>query len=118
MQKNEKAEAYISGLTGSAGNYANTVRNIVSSTAPDATEDFKYGMPAYKINNEYIFYMGAWKKHVGIYPVSKHYDFEAEIIPYRSQKDSLKLSYTEPLPEGLLGKIIRQRMTDILAGKK
>lgn len=89
------------------------IRAAVRDVVPGVTEDIKYDMPVFRLGEAYIFYMGGWKKHAAIYPIAKHYGFEAEITPYRSGKDTVKFPYNKPLPLDLIARIVEARVADI-----
>ena len=95
--------------------FPDEVRPILSEVAaalrralPGVEERIRYGMPAFMLNDRYALHFGGWKHHVGLYPVGHlDPDLEAEIGPYRSQKDTVKLFYRDPLPTDLVERVAR-----------
>lgn len=84
------------------------LRETIHKAVPGATEGFAYGMPLFRYKGEYIFYVGAWKKHVGLYPIyPQEPELEAEIAPLRSSKDTVKLVYAKPLPIPLVTRLAK-----------
>ena len=84
------------------------LRETVHKAAAGATEDFKYDMPVFRAGDRYIFYMGGWKKHVGLYPIyPQSPELEAEIAPLRSGKDTVKLVYSKPIPYRLVATLVK-----------
>ncbi|PWB97795.1 iron chaperone [Salinibacterium hongtaonis] len=78
---------------------------ITEGGARDAPETISYGIVRVSINGRYGIYFGAWKKHIGMYPVPVFEgELEKEIAPYRSGKDSVNFVYGLPLPESLITK--------------
>lgn len=106
-------DAYIYGLDMPARVVVGSIRQTVIKIAPEAVEAIKYNMPVFSIGAAYIFYLGGWKTHAGIYPVARHYDFEAEIAPYRSDKDTVKFPYNRTIPHDLIARIVRARLAEI-----
>jgi uncharacterized protein YdhG (YjbR/CyaY superfamily) len=101
-------DRYIAGFPPDAAHILERLRETVHRAAPDATEDYKYDMPVFRSGGNYIFYMGGWKKHVGLYPIYPQAPaLEAEIAPLRSGKDTLKLVYAKPIPYPLVTKLVK-----------
>ena len=87
------------------------LRATIHAAAPEATEAIKYNMPAIRQDGTYLVYFAAWKKHIGLYPVALGSQaFEKEIAPYRAGKDSVQFKYAEPIPYGLVTKIVKARL--------
>ena len=64
---------------------------------PGAEERIRYGMPAFMLTDRYALHFAGWKQHVGLYPVGRlDPDLEAEVGPYRAQKDTVKLLLPRP----------------------
>jgi uncharacterized protein YdhG (YjbR/CyaY superfamily) len=94
------------------------LRETVHKAAPGATEGFKYDMPVFRLGERYIFYMGGWKKHVGLYPITPQApELEAEIAPLRSSKDTVKLVYNMRVPYPLVTKLVKARVKELRAMK-
>jgi uncharacterized protein YdhG (YjbR/CyaY superfamily) len=109
-------ENYIAGFPPDIAFILERLRETVLKAAPGATEEIKYGMPLFRMPAGYIFYMGAWKKHVGLYPVyPQSAELEAEIGPLRSGKDTVKLVYAKPLPYPLIAQLVKTRVKKLKA---
>lgn len=109
-----EVDRYIAGFPPDAAFILERLRETVHKAAPGATEDFKYDMPLFRVTGGYIFYMGAWKKHVGLYPIYPQAPaLEAEIAPLRSGKDTLKLVYTKPIPYPLVTRLVKARVREL-----
>ena len=92
------------------------VREIILATAPGATEEIKYGMPVFRLENGYIFYLGAWKAHFALYPVYPQAPaLEAELTSRRSGKDTLKFKYRDPIPFDLIERLVTARVATLKA---
>lgn len=92
------------------------LRETIHAAAPDATEAIKYDMPVFRLPNGYIFYVGAWKTHIGIYPIHPQApDLEAEVAPFRSGKDTIKFKYRDPLPYALIARLVAARIETLAA---
>lgn len=76
---------------------------------PGAEERIRYDMPAFMLGDgRYALHFAGWKKHVGLYPVGPlDPELEAEVALYRTQKDTVRLLYRDPLPVELIERIAR-----------
>ncbi len=89
------------------------IREIIQKTAPDAVESIGYGMPAYKINGKPLVYFAAYEKHIGFYPTpSGTAKFKKELSQYKSGKGSAQFPIGEPIPFGLVEKIVAFRVKE------
>ncbi len=73
---------------------------------PGATEGISYQIPVVRPPGGHPVDFGAWKHHIGLYPIAKLDEpLESEVAPLRRTKDSVGLAYHEPLPLDLLRRI-------------
>ncbi|MDO8359826.1 MAG: DUF1801 domain-containing protein [Devosia sp.] len=92
------------------------LRETIHKAAPGATETIKYGMPVFRHGDGYIFYLGAWNKHIGLYPIHPQPPgIEADLAPLRGSKDTAKLVYARPIPYGLVTRIVKARLKQLRA---
>ncbi len=78
-----------------------------SGTAPE--EKMRYGIAAVMLGGRYALHFAGWKKHIGLYPVPALPEpLEAEIAPYRAEKDSVVFPHAQDVPYDLIGRIARQ----------
>ena len=94
------------------------LRKTIKEEVPEAEETIKYAMPTYVYHGNLV-YFGAWKKHVGFYPITG--DMEAnikELAAYKtSGKGTIQFPHSQPLPLDLIRTIIRFRVKEHLASK-
>ena len=58
------------------------------------------------LGGRYALHFAGWKKHIGLYPVPTLDDpLEAEIAPYRAEKDSVVFPHAQPVPYELIGRV-------------
>jgi uncharacterized protein YdhG (YjbR/CyaY superfamily) len=106
-------DEYVDSLDGDAQRIAIRFREIILRAAPGITEAVRYKMPCFLVDGEYLVYFGAWKNHIGLYPIPRlGNDLEAEIDAYRSAKDTVQFRYKDPVPwdlvERLIGELVRR----------
>jgi len=89
------------------------IRETILSAAPNAEESISYGMPAYKLNGKPLVYFAGYKNHIGFYATpTGHKEFEAELSNYKQGKGSVQFPVTEPLPIGLIKRIVVFRVKE------
>lgn len=89
------------------------VRKTVQNTVPEAKETIKYGMPTFTLGANLV-YFGAFKKHLGFYPVPNHHpDFSADFAPYKQGRGSIQFPYAQPMPLDLIARIVHYRVAQL-----
>ncbi|RYE72934.1 MAG: DUF1801 domain-containing protein, partial [Hyphomicrobiales bacterium] len=94
MAKDSKPERtvdqYIAALPPDVAFIMERIREALHEMAPDLRESIRYTMPLFRYEGTYL-YVGAWKKHIGLYPVFRaDPELEAAIAPYRAKKDTVQ----------------------------
>jgi len=97
---------YISGFPAETRALLADVRAALLRAVPGGEEKIRYGMPSVLLGGRYAIHYAAWKKHLGIYPVSTApEELERQIAPFRSGKDSVNFPYSAPVPIDLVERI-------------
>jgi uncharacterized protein YdhG (YjbR/CyaY superfamily) len=93
------------------------IRVTIRNAAPDARETISYSMPAYRSNlGHALVHFAAFKKHIGFYPpVRGDAKLEQAISRYAGVKGSLRFPLDEPIPYGLIERIVKLRVKQILS---
>jgi uncharacterized protein YdhG (YjbR/CyaY superfamily) len=82
-------------------------RAIAHELAPDVTESISYGMPTFALPGRHRFHLGAWAKHVGVYPVRPApAELEAQLTPLRAAKDTVQWPLTPPFDDALARQLV------------
>lgn len=91
------------------------LRSCILEAAPDATEMFNYGIPAFALvpggTREQQIMIAGYKKHVGLYPhptVMEHFD--KELAAYKKGKGSVQFPLNEELPKELIVRMVKYRL--------
>ena len=91
------------------------IRSTIREAAPEAVEKIAYQMPTFVLMGNLVHF-AAFKKHIGLYPPVKGDEkLKAEIAPYRGEKGNLKCPLDEPIPYGLISRIVKFRVKEQLA---
>ncbi|MGH6977343.1 MAG: iron chaperone, partial [Stellaceae bacterium] len=86
------------------------IRKIVRRAAPKAKEIISYRMPAVR-GHRILVYFAAFKNHIGIFPpIEGDTRLEKALARYRGPKGNLRFPLDEPLPYGLIERIVRLRV--------
>lgn len=94
------------------------LREIVTATAPEATEVIAYKMPALRLGGRFFMSYDAYKTHYSLFPVTDTMvdALGHEVQPYVSGKGTLRFAATEPLPAELIKRIVALRLKGFRPG--
>ena len=93
------------------------IRRTIKKAAPQAIETISYNMPAFK-QNGILVYFAAFKDHIGFFPTSSGVSkFKKELERYDTSKGTIRLPLNEPMPFGLIEKIVKFRVKETQAKK-
>lgn len=91
------------------------VRSTIRKAAPGAQETISYRIPAFTLNG-ILVYFAAFKNHVGLYPpVKGDARLEKAISRYAGEKGNLRFPLDQPIPYGLIERIVKLRVKQNLA---
>jgi len=103
-------DEYIAGHPPAVQKLLQQIRQIVRAAAPGAEEAIKYQMPTFVLHGNLIHF-GAYKKHIGVYPVPRNLPrFRERVAEYGGEKSTLQLPLDAPLPADLLREIVEYRV--------
>ena len=108
-------DEYIAGFPRDVQQVLKQIRATIKKVAPDAEEAIKYQVPTFVLN-ENLVHFAAFKNHIGFYPTpSGIAAFKDELFRYESAKGSVQFPIDEPMPLGLIGKIVKFRVKEARA---
>jgi len=111
-RRNPEVDEYIRAFPDEVRTILETLREMILSEAPDATERMAYGMPTYTMKKNLIHFAG-YKKHIGIYPTPDGIEaFKAELAPYKNSKGAVQFPLDKPMPWELIQKMIQYRVVN------
>lgn len=66
-------------------------------------------MPCFSIDGQYFVYVGAWKKHLGLYPIpTLDGDLERDLAPYRAATETARFPYRQAIPYDLIERLVAE----------
>lgn len=111
--------AYLAKLPPDSRRAVTKLRATIRSAAPQAIEDFGYGIPGFKLDGKVLVWYAGWKAHTSIYPVTAAMKraLGAQIKPFEGSKATLKFPLTVDLPLPLVIKVVKTRAREIRAAQ-
>lgn len=118
MSKPENIDTYIASFPPDIQQRLQEIRRIIKTAAPDAEEVISYSMPAFKQNGVLVYFAG-YANHTGFYPTGSGIrNFQQEIAAYKNSKGAVQFPHDQPLPEELITRMVKFRVTEDLEKKR
>ena len=90
------------------------MRSAIQKAAPDAVEAISYAMPTFKLNGKNLVHFAGYEKHIGFYATpTGHEAFAEDLSKYKQGKGSVQFPIDEPLPLGLVQRIVKFRVKEM-----
>lgn len=110
-------DAYIAAFPPAVQKALQQLRAAIRRAAPVAQEKISYGMPAFELNGNLVYFAG-YKNHIGFYATpTGHAAFAKELARYKTGKGSVQFPLAEPLPIRLIEKMVEFRVKENLSKK-
>jgi uncharacterized protein YdhG (YjbR/CyaY superfamily) len=108
-------DSYLAALGESERTALAELRGSILAVIPDAEQCISYGMPAFKVQGKVVAGFAAFKNHLSYLPHSGSVleALSADLAGYQRTKGSLHFAIDEPIPRGLVGKLIDTRMREL-----
>jgi uncharacterized protein YdhG (YjbR/CyaY superfamily) len=117
MEKPKSIEAYLKGLTDESRAAIQKLRTTIAAAVPQAEEGITYSMPGFKLGGKGLVCYAAFKDHYSFFPMSG-----AAIDAHRDElgdrvtgKGTISFAYGERLPVGLVKKVVKRRVAEVVA---
>lgn len=108
-------DAYIANFPPAVQKVLRQLRAAIRRAAPEGKEKISYGMPAFELHGNLVYFAG-YKKHIGFYATpTGHAAFAKALSRYKTGKGSVQFPLDEPLPLKLIEKMVRFRVKENLA---
>ena len=106
----ENIDDYIAGFPPEKRTILEEIRTTIRNAAPEAKEVISYRMPTFT-QDGVLVHFAAFKNHIGLYPpVSGDAELEQALAPYAGEKGNLRFPLDQPIPFGLIERIVKHRL--------
>lgn len=111
-------DAYIAASPESVQKVLTEIRHAIQRAAPGCEDRISYQIPAFRLSRTRSIYVGAWKRHIGLYPIPR-FDGELDeaLAPYRRTKDTLHFPHSAAVPYSLIERIVTALLAESHQGK-
>ncbi len=107
-------DEYIAGFPPDIQPVLQKVRSTIRNAAPGAKETISYQMPTFVLEGNLVHF-AAFKSHIGLYPTPSGTErFREELSRYATGKGSIRFPLDEPIPFGLITRIVKFRVKENL----
>lgn len=109
-------DEYIDALPPEVQPVVDAIRQTVRDAAPGAVEAISYQMPSFKWKGKNLIHFGAWKHHIGLYPIPAGTPaFAKKVAPYIAGKGTVRFLLRDPIPHDIVRTMVTLRMKEITA---
>ena len=110
----QSIDAYMAGSPEEVRQILEKIRMTIRKAAPQAEETISYQMPTFRLNGNLVHF-AAFQNHIGFYPTPSGIEkFKDELSAYESAKGSVQFPLDQPIPYGLITKIVKFRVKENL----
>lgn len=111
-------DEYIEGAPQPHRDTLRSLRGTLRRLLPQAEETLSYGMPAFKLGGKAVAGYAFFTNHCSYFPHSSSVfpELADELMGYNWTKGTLKFAVDEPLPEALVARLVKVRLSQLGLG--
>lgn len=108
---------YLARFDGPVRSRLEEIRALIHEVVPEAEEGAGYGIAEFWIDGTPAIYLGAFARHISLYPVRfLPPALEEQASTHLSGKATAKFAHAQPLPTALIARLVRQMADNALQG--
>jgi uncharacterized protein YdhG (YjbR/CyaY superfamily) len=118
MPKFATYQEYIASVPEERRARVDRIQALAVAAAPDAQETIAYDMPALRLDGHFLVSWAAYKRHDSLFPASTAVEeaLGADIRPYLAGRGTIRFPADQPLPEDIVTRVVRTRVTELRSG--
>lgn len=112
--------AYLASMPPKTRKVLKEMREIVRETVPEATENFSYRMPGFKLDGKALVWYAGFTEHVSLFPITGAIQraHATALARYGTSKGTVRFLLTEPPPVALMKKLVKARVAEVRKAKR
>lgn len=88
-----------------------SLRNLIETEVPEATQRICMGIPTFDLNGKWLVHFAAFTNHIGFYPQPDTIVvFKEKLREYKTSKGTIQFPLSKPLPLNLIKEMIFYRV--------
>ncbi len=100
-------DEYLDALPEQARTVVTEIRRRIHANVGGVGEAIRYQIPAFTLDGRSFVHVGAWQRHIAVYPVPDGDEqFERDIAPYRTEKSTARFPLRQPVPYELIDRLV------------
>lgn len=105
-------DEYLASYDGEIRVRMDKMRALIHSCSPDITEKISYGMPAFVLNGNLVYFAAA-KHHIGFYPTRNGVEYFIKLTDgYKCSKGAVQLPNNRPVPFDIIRDVVMFRVRE------